>query len=329
MAFIKINKDNYFYNLNECSKRVKDINKLIIILKDNAYGHDINIISDFALEFNVTYTAVKNQEEAQKIKDKFKNILILSQIPKYYEAKDNYVLAINDINYLNYVKKGDKIALKLDSGMHRSGINTHNLEDVLKLIKDKNLKLVSAFTHYSSPNNIKFQKPNYIKMKEYLEQNYDEELFFHSANSSTLFLGENDIDGAARVGLAQFGYCDVKANLKPVLSLWAEKISSRKIHKNDSIGYDEVFVSDDEFVAANYDLGYADGLLYYKGEGEVYLADDKSKILGKISMDSFSTYDVEDEVCVFDDALKYANYFNTNPYEALVRLNPNIKKIII
>lgn len=329
MAFITINKDNYFYNLNECLKKVKNINKLIIILKDNAYGHDISIISDFALQFGIKYVAVKNQEEANKIRDKFENILILSQIPKYYEARSNYILAINDINYLKYVKAGDKIALKLDSGMHRSGINIEDLEEVLNIIKDKKINLVSAFTHYSSPNNIKFQKINYIKMKEYLEKNYDEEIFFHSANSSTLFLGENDIDGAARVGLAQFGYCDVKADLKPVLSLWAEKISSRKIHKNDSIGYDEIFVSKDEFLAANYDLGYADGLLYYKGKGEVYLADCKSLILGKISMDSFSSYDLGDEICVFNNALEYASYFNTNVYEVLVRLNPNIRKIIV
>ncbi|MBZ7976236.1 alanine racemase [Campylobacter sp. RM12637] len=329
MAFITINKANYFYNLNECLKKVSSIDKLIIILKDNAYGHDINIISDLALEFGIKNVAVKNINEASIIQNKFKNILILSQIPKHYKACDNYILAINDLSYFDYLNNEDKVALKLDTNMHRSGICENNLELALKIIKEKKLKLVSAFTHYSSPNNIKNQKPLYIKMCEFIKNNYSDEVFFHSANSSTLFLDENEYDKAARVGLAQFGYCDVKANLKPVLSLWAEKISSRIISAGDSIGYDEIFVSNKDLKIANYDLGYGDGLLYYKGLKEFKLANNE-QVLGKISMDSFSIEDTNKEnICVFNDALKYANYFNTNVYEALVRLNPSIKKIII
>lgn len=329
MANIKLDKANYFHNLNECLKRVKDINHLIVVLKDNAYGHGVKEISSLAKEFGANYAAVKNVDEANVIKDDFKNILILSQIPKNYEPQNNYIIAINDLDYFNYLKPNTKVALKLDSGMHRSGINEDNLELALNKIKENKLKLVSAFTHYSSPENIKNQKPNYIKMKEFLEQNYSDEIFFHSANSSTLFLGENDVDMAARVGIAQFGYCDVKANLKPVLSVWANKISTRKIKKGDSIGYDEVFISEKEFLASNYNFGYADGMLYYKGLGDFYLADGKSVILGKISMDSFSTTSLDDEICVFNDALKYAKYFNTNTYEALVRLSPFIKREII
>lgn len=328
MAYITINKANYFHNLNECLNRVDGINKLILILKDNAYGHDIDLISDLALEFGIKNVAVKNAFEAGKIKNKFKNILILSQIAKNYNAEQNYILAINELSYLNHLKQGDKIALKLDSGMHRSGICEDELEKALEIIKAKNLNLVSAFTHYSSPKNIAIQKPKYIKMCEFIKQNYQDEVFFHSANSSTLFLDENKYDKAARVGLAQFGYCDVKANLKPVLSLWAEKISSRKISKNDSVGYDEIFRSDTDLEISNYDLGYADGLLYYKGINEFRLANNE-QVLGKISMDSFSVATNCDEICVFDNALKYANYFDTNTYEALVSLNPNIKKIII
>lgn len=328
MAYIKLNKDNYFHNLNECLKRVKDIKHLIVTLKDNAYGHGAIEISRLAKEFGISKVAVKNIKEASEIKRYFDDIFILSQIPKHYKAKQNYIIAINDIKYLKYLNTRDKIALKLDTSMHRSGLCEDDLELALKLIKEKKLKLVSAFTHYSSPKNIDKQMKIYTKMAEFIKQNYDEDIFFHSANSSTLFLGKNTYDNAARVGLAQFGYCDVKANLKPVLSLWAEKISTRKIQKGDCIGYDEVFVADDSFIASNYDLGYADGLFYYKGLGKFCLANGE-QVLGKISMDSFSVKSNEDELCVFDDALKYANYFNTTAYEALVRLNSNISKIIV
>lgn len=329
MATIRLNKQNYFHNLNECLKRVESLDKLIVVLKNNAYGHGYLEIGNLAKEFGIKYIAVKNAFEANILKDKFENILILSQLPQYYEPKPNYVLAVNDLCYFNYLKPNTNIALKLDTNMHRSGITQDNLEEAIKIIKDKKLNLISAFTHYSSMQNIKNQKPLYIKMCDYISSNFGHEIFFHSANSSTLFLGENDYDKAARVGIAQFGYCDTNANLKPVLSLWANKISSRIVNIGDSIGYDEVFISDKKLNVANYDLGYADGMLYYKGVGNICLADDKTPILGKISMDSFSTYNIDDEICVFDDALKFARYFNTNVYECLVRLNCNIKKEIV
>ncbi|WP_267525336.1 alanine racemase [Campylobacter sp. MG1] len=329
MAIIRLNKQNYFHNLNECLKRVETINKLIIVLKNNAYGHGYLEISSLAKEFGIKYIAVKNAFEANILKDEFENILILSQLPQYYTSEKNYIIAINDLCYFDYLKQGDKIALKLDTNMHRSGITQDNLEYAIKIIKDKKLNLTSAFTHYSSMQNIKKQKPLYIKMCEFIQDNFSDEIFFHSSNSSTLFLGENDYDKAARIGIAQFGYCDANANLKPVLSLYANKISSRQINKGDSIGYDETFVSNRNLEIANYDLGYADGMLYYKGIGEIFLADDKSPILGKISMDSFSTYNLNDEICVFNDAVKFAKYFNTNAYECLVRLSCNIKKEIV
>ena len=73
-------------------------------------------------------------------------------------------------------------------------------------------------------------------------------------------------------------------------------------------------------------VGYADGLFRYDGYKELRLAN-QNKILGTMSMDSFSTLDVGDEVCVFDDARVWAKYFNTIEYEILVKLSKDIRRV--
>ncbi len=45
MALIEINRDNLFYNLLWFSNRVGSKSKLAVVLKDNAYGHGIDIIA--------------------------------------------------------------------------------------------------------------------------------------------------------------------------------------------------------------------------------------------------------------------------------------------
>lgn len=58
---------------------------------------------------------------------------------------------------------------------------------------------------------------------------------------------------------------------------------------------------------ATYDLGYGDGLFRYNGKGELNLANGEP-ILGKMSMDSFSSIDMGDRVCVMDDANIWAEF---------------------
>ena len=75
-------------------------------------------------------------------------------------------------------------------------------------------------------------------------------------------------------------------------------------------------------------MGYADGLFRYDGKGDLLLAN-KQKILGKISMDSFSCQDFGKEICVFDNADVWADFFNTINYEILVKLHPDIPRILV
>ncbi|MDR0666081.1 MAG: alanine racemase, partial [Campylobacteraceae bacterium] len=114
-------------------------------------------------------------------------------------------------------------------------------------------------------------------------------------------------------------------DLSPVLELFAKRISIRELKKAERVGYGGVFEADKDMTSSLYDVGYADGILRYDGQGELKTTNG-SLILGRISMDSMSINSDDEEISVFNDARVWARHFNTISYDILVKLNPKIDR---
>ncbi|HEH5157242.1 TPA: alanine racemase [Campylobacter coli] len=329
MSLIKINQKAYVNNLKTIASKVGDFSRLICVFKDNAYGHGAKILAPIAKSLGVNFIAVKNEKEAYELESFFDNILILSHHP---HGKENpkFIYALNDIDKINTYQNNTKIHLKIDTGMHRNGVCIENLSETLLKIKSSALKLEGIFTHFAGADEMDasfyIQKEKFSKAKDITKQIYDN-LIFHSHNSAALFRAVKiPEDEFCRTGLAQFGYGDEK--LERVLSLYAHRLSHRELQIGQSVGYGGAFSATEKIKIATYDLGYADGLFRYDGKGDLLLAN-KQKILGKISMDSFSCQDFGEEVCVFDNANIWADFFKTINYEILVKLHPDIPRVLV
>ncbi|MBZ7936185.1 alanine racemase [Campylobacter sp. B0100352/1] len=329
MSVIKLNQKSYENNLKQIIEKTKDPSKIICVFKDNAYGHGAKILAPIPKKFGINFVAVKNEKEAYEIQDFFKNILILSHRPNGNE-NSQFIYALNEISKVREYKIGTRIHLKIDTGMHRNGIFVENIEDAFFKIDEARLNLEGIFTHFSSADELDasffIQKQKFYEAKMLAQKKYDH-LIFHSFNSAALFRAK-DIpkDEFFRIGIAQFGYGDEK--LEKILSLYAHKLSERILNSGQSVGYGRSFSADKKIKIATYDLGYADGLFRYNGKGNLTLANHKN-ILGKISMDSFSCEDCGEEICVFNDANIWADFFNTISYEILVKLHPDIPRILV
>ncbi|MBK1973346.1 alanine racemase [Campylobacter sp. TTU-622] len=329
MSLIKLNQKAYEFNLDQIANKTGNFDRIICVFKDNAYGHGATLLAPIAKNKGINFIAVKNEQEANELKNFFDSILILSHRPNGNENL-NFIYALNDINLIEKFKPLSRIHLKIDTNMHRNGIKFQDLDKAYNSILKYNLKLEGVFTHFSSADSIDDfyfkQKNNFQKVKEWFYKKCDEKLIFHSFNSAALFNSPIPEDEYCRVGLVQFGYGAL--HLKKVLSLYAHKLSQRILKAGESIGYSNAYTALKDLNIATYDLGYGDGLFRYDAKGELRLVNGK-KILGKMSMDSFSCEDSGDEICVFDDASVWANFFNTIDYEILVKLHPGIKRIII
>ena len=339
MAKILINKNNLFHNLEVISKQANGKEKVAIVLKDNAYGHGLIQIAKLAKEFGITKAVVRSEEEAIQIKDFFDEILILAE-NNMHTYSHTFHIALNTLEDIDKLPENCNVHIKVDTGMHRNGILINQLEDAMKGLLKKNIRITGVFTHHRSADEVSttfyWQSSNFRDVKT-IVKNLCEQLninlpIFHSCNSSALFRTKNFDEDMTRVGIAIYGYIENdeifdNPNLKPVLSLWANKISSRTLLKNQSIGYGGTYTAKENMVVSTYDIGYGDGFLRLN-ENQKYYTPKGYQVLGRVSMDSLILNCKEEEVCIFDDVRDLSNIHSTITYEITTTLSTNIKRTV-
>jgi alanine racemase len=338
MAYITLSRDNFFHNLNQIEKKVGSKDKIAVVLKDNAYGHGIIEMAKLAKEYGIKRAIVKNISEAESILEYFDSILSLKSTSKEHDSRVE--LTINSLRDFEYIKSGSKVHIKVDTGMHRNGLDSTELIKAFELIKQNGLVLKGILTHYRSADELSselfWQKENFNAIKKIVanlcsEYGFDIPLFHSQASSATLRM--NSFDDFVRVGIAAYGYVYLPdsiamPDLRPVMSLWADKISTREIKQGDRVGYGGGYEARDSMSISTYDIGYGDGF-FRLNENQKYYTKDNYQILGRVSMDNISVDSTDDSICIFDDVTKLSKVCNTITYEILVKLNPNINKKII
>lgn len=340
MAHIELNKKNFYHNLDICSTQAKSKDKIAIVLKDNAYGHGLEQIASLASSYGITKAIVQTIDEANKIKDYFKYILILADV-RNESLSHTFHITINNIDDIGLLAPNTNIHIKIDTGMHRNGISPDQLEIAINRALEHKLNICGIFTHFKNADSLGSeyftQKMIFKGVLDELEQLCEKlnlsNIKVHSANSSALFRETNFSEDICRLGIAVYGYIENQhpltiPNLKPILSLFTNKISSRTIKKGQSIGYGGNYTASKDMEISTYDIGYGDGFKRIP-VGSNYNISKELQILGNISMDSLSINSTKDTICLFDNVNDLAKLHNTISYEILTSLNPNLKRVII
>ena len=335
MAFIKINKQNFFNNLSQFTKKAGSKEAIGIVLKDNAYGHGLELMAQLSQEFGLTQAVVRTYDEAKIIKPYFEHILVLGDKAVVDEQCS---FTLNCLDDILKAQKNATVELKVDTGMHRNGVTFEELEMALNLIEEKGLKLKGLMTHNRCADELSselfWQQKNFKKAVGVTmshNNNNFKNLRFHSFNSaSALRLACHDED-FIRLGIGAYGYSELPSiceslELKPVLSLHAKKIATRSIQKGQKVGYGGTFVAPKEMKISTYDLGYGDGWMR-SSTLSPFITAQNLPILGRVSMDYVSLESSQDEVCIFDNALEAGQQLGTISYELMTQLHADIERI--
>ncbi len=331
MAYIILDKQALAHNLQLIAQKAGGKEKIAAVLKDNAYGHGLKIFATLLKEWGVTKAVVRTIAEAMVIQNIFEDIIVLADIP---DRLYPFSFAVNDLEALEHFPPKSMIELKIDTGMHRNGIAIEQIEEAIGRIVGKGLRLRGAFTHFRSADvlgsELFWQELNWQEAKGRIERACRSYTIarprLHSQNSAALFR-QGPKDDFARVGIAMYGYLEMdrvfeQPPLEPVLSLWAKRLSKRRLKKGERVGYGGVFEATKDMVVSTYDVGYGDGIF----RSQRYTKD--KEILGRVSMDSIVVEGDEKEICVFDDAKELAHSLGTISYEVLVKLNPSIARFV-
>jgi alanine racemase len=314
MAFITISKQNFHHNLNLIALKTGSVDKIAIVLKDNAYGHGLEIMAKLAKEFGILHAVVKNFKEAEIIRELFETILILND----EIVKDD--LCSFTINMLSDIKNAEKGA-----------------KEALTLIKKQALNLVGVMTHFRSADEMGselfWQQKQFETVKHKVLENGFTNVRFHSHNSAAILRSRTFDEDMVRVGIAAYGYNELPSpfdnvELKPIMALYAKKISTRMLKVGERVGYGGDFSTPKEMLVTTYDLGYGDG--WCRGDStQPYVTSEGLPILGRVSMDFVILASDKDEVCIMDDAQVAAKQFETISYEITTALSADIQKIVI
>ncbi len=327
MAYIKIDKEALYHNLQKSALKAGSIDKIAAVLKDNAYGHSIGIVAPLLKEFGISKAVVRDVKEAEKIRSLFDYILVLNG------SHPDFICAVNSLQELEKTA-AKRVEIKVDTGMHRNGIDADEVGKAFDMAAKRGLEVVGLFTHYRSADVLSselfWQKKAFERVKKIaceIAPGYGFSPHFHSQNSAALFR-EGLEDDFARVGIALYGALEMDevfgdSGLKPVLSLWAEKIATRGLKKGQRVGYGGEYEAKEDMVISTYDAGYADGVFRSLKRAET------EDIIGRISMDNLCLKGDKRNVCIFKDARDVAKQCHTIAYEVLVKLPSHLKRVII
>ncbi|BAW39682.1 alanine racemase [Helicobacter pylori] len=372
-SFVEVNTASLRHNFSAVKSIVPKDAHIMAVVKANAYGVGAIKASEIFLQEGANYLGVATLDEALELRSHFSKTPIL--VLGYSPNSNASMLIDNDLSAMIFSleqaevfsqmalksQKRLKIHLKIDTGMHRLGLepNFKSIEIIKKIRTLKGLEIEGIFTHLSNADaKIKTHAKNQMKaFNAFLEQLLDQKIEFqyrHAYNSAGILSlcngNENRFLNLYRPGIMLYGFYPSNGMketcptiLKNVISLKAQIVQIRSVKKGEFIGYGEHFYTNEETLVGVLALGYADGLMRALGNRiQVAINNQLAPLIGKVCMDQcfVKLNNIQakegDEVILFgdksakaNDASEIAALLNTIPYETISTLSKRLERIYI
>lgn len=323
-AFIEIDLKNLEHNTKILQAALPPDCRLMAVVKAKAYGHSSFVVSSHLNKIGVKAFAVATIEEGIKLR-KYGitgEILILGYTnPARIRDLKKYDLTqtLTDYEYaceLNRHKCSLKAHIKIDTGMHRLGIDSSETDKVKEIFEMKNIKVCGIYTHLCCSDSresedITFTKKQISDFYKLIEQlkgiGFTIPKIHIQSSYGLLNYPELKCD-YIRAGIALYGVLSTPANntvlkldLRPVLSLKTKVILIRSIKKGDSVGYGRCFTASRDSRIAILSIGYGDGYprVLSSGQGNALIRGYRVPVIGNICMDQLTVdiTDTENIVC--------------------------------
>lgn len=372
-SFVEVNSASLRHNFGAVKSIVPKDAHIMAVVKANAYGVGAIKASEIFLQEGAHYLGVATLDEALELRSHFSKTPIL--VLGYSPNSNASMLIDNDLSAMIFSleqaevfsqialksQKRLKIHLKIDTGMHRLGLepNFKSIEIIKKIRTLKGLEVEGIFTHLSNADaKIKTHAKNQMKaFNAFLEQLLNQKIEFqyrHAYNSAGILSlcngNENRFLNLYRPGIMLYGFYPSNGMketcptiLKNVISLKAQIVQIRSVKKGEFIGYGEHFYTNEETLVGVLALGYADGLMRALGNRiQVAINNQLAPLIGKVCMDQcfVKLNNIEakegDEVILFgdksakaNDASEIAALLNTIPYETISTLSKRLERVYI
>ena len=351
-------RDNYRY----FRSLIEPSTKLLVLVKANAYGHGAVEFAAMMQKEGADYLAVAYPVEGIELRKSGISlpILVLTAGTDYFNEMIDYRLepGIPNLHALkafcevldNRGITGYPVHIKLDTGMHRLGFMTDELQALTDFLRQCiSVKVKSLYSHLAAaedPDSDDFTLGQ-IRMFEDNASRIIGEIGYkpmlHILNSAGIERFPQYQHDMVRLGIGIYGISALPGvKLSPVASLKCKILQIKHLRPEDgTIGYGRHgMISPEGTTIATIPVGYADGIDRHLGCGRASFSLNGQRVptIGNICMDmcmlDITGVDakVGDTVTVFGEdptASELAGILGTIPYEIMTSIPRRIDREII
>jgi len=386
LTFCEIDLAAIRHNLRQIKKFLDSEVKLAAVIKSDAYGHGLFEVAKAVSEAGAHFLCVDNLSEGtvahkaikslgsslREVENSYSGnkppILILGGVEsKDFEevVKKDFRIGIYNLNHAKELNKAAEklnktanIFLKIDTGMHRLGIEPGEALNFAKeLSKLGGINLEGVWSHFAdsgSPDSEEYTLAQLEKFKN-LKTEF-KVMGIHSpiwclANSAGAILYPQARLDMVRVGIVLYGVWPskyvqrkiaAKVDLKPALSFKTKIVQVKEIEKGAKVGYGLTYEAKRKMRIAIVPVGYKDGYgRHLSNKGEVLVKGIRCPVRGRICM-RMTIIDVSkireiksgEQVVLLGkqkndriEASELAEKMGTIPYEVLARISESVPRI--
>ncbi|MFI0492136.1 alanine racemase, partial [Flavobacterium sp.] len=357
---LEINLNAISHNLNFYKSKLKPTTKMMVMVKAFGYGSGGFEIAKLLEHHKVDYLGVAFADEGITLKKEgillpimvmnpettsFSAIIQHHLEPEIYSIKGlNAFLKIAEQRKLKHFP----IHIKLDTGMHRLGFETGNIDELISTLKNnKTVQVRSILSHLATSDEFEQRKfalsqiDLFDKLSTKLMRELQIKPIRHILNTSGITNFPKAQYDMVRLGIGLYGVSndiEEQKELENVGTLKSLISQIRNIKAGESVGYGRRFIADKPTKIATIPIGYADGISRHWGNGVgfVTIHNSKATIIGSICMDMLMvdvtqiTCKEGDKVILFGESPTVsfiASQLKTIPYEILTSISQRVKRI--
>lgn len=359
---LELNLRNCLSNYRYFRSKLEASTKLLVLVKANAYGHGGVEFAAMMQNAGADYLAVAYPVEGIELRQAGISlpILVLTAGTDFFnEIIDNRlepgIPNLSSLKKFCNILEGRGIRdypihIKMDTGMHRLGFMTSELDDLFDFLRDcPFVKVKSCYSHLAvaeEPEQDEFTMGQ-IGMFRQNADNLSEHLgykpMYHILNSAGIERFPQYQFDMVRLGIGIYGISALHGvRLAPVASLKCKILQIKTLKSEDgTIGYGRYgHIAESGTTIATIPVGYADGIDRHLGRGRASFSLNGHRVptIGNICMDMCMLditgveAKVGDTVTIFGEdptASELADILGTIPYEIMTSIPRRIERIVV
>ncbi|HEX3592276.1 MAG TPA: alanine racemase [Pseudonocardiaceae bacterium] len=298
------------------------------VVKADGYGHGAVRVARAAVEAGATWLGACSQAEALALRAAGLTVPVLAWLDLPTDDRTAGVAAGVDFSASSVAEldmlvraagsagKPARVHLKIDTGMSRNGCPPADwsdlVEQAVKAQRQGAVDVVAVWSHLACADEL--NHPSVDDQAERFAAAYQEAVtagltpIRHLANSAATLTRPDLHFDLVRPGIATYGLnpVDVPADLRPAMTFHSSVVGTKRVRAGEAVGYGRTWTAVRDTNLALVPVGYADGVpRLLSGRLDVWLADRRRPVVGRVSMDQIVVDCGDDDVAAGEDVILF------------------------